>query len=146
MISISALLLLFRLCISFVIVNTARILHRFGIAKSFDPVVFINEGTFWTPELTARAERMTRNVVGIASLRWEHIVCDASLEEIIDFSPNLLYFFTTLSFEQVLLVAFVALFSLVITYERNKVAFDETRLWLASYQRKFLRLFGIGAI
>lgn len=91
-----------------------------------------------------RAEKMTTKVSRIAFAQWDYIVCDAPLAEVIEQIPTLLYFFTPLSFEQVFMVAWIAMFSLVVTYERNKRDIDAFRLKVASVFRKFLRMFGLG--
>lgn len=144
MITIVSFMMLFRLFLTTVVVKSAMVLEKLGFVKKFDYLLFVQEGTFFTQELSGRAQRMTKKVTGIAFAQWEYIVYDAPLAEVIEQFPSLLYFFTPLSFEHVALVAFIAMFSLVVTYERNKRDIDAARMRMASVFRKFLRLFGLG--
>ena len=144
MITIVSFMMLFRLFLTTVVVKSAKLLETVGFVGKFDYHLFVQEGTFFTQELSVRAQKMTQKVTRIAVGQWEYIVYDAPLAEVIERFPTLLYFFTPLSFEQVCLVAFIAMFSLVVTYERNKRDIDAFRMRVASMFRKFLRIFGLG--
>mmetsp|Transcript_946 Transcript_946/g.1157 ORF Transcript_946/g.1157 Transcript_946/m.1157 type:complete len:529 (-) Transcript_946:274-1860(-) len=123
--TVGAYLLTAQLLINSIVVNFTPILKQARLVnKEFSPMIFVNEGTFFTPELTDRAASATLRMATYSFERWNLIVYEGSPNRILVSLRYISYFFTPLDLSTMIFIAYVSLFSVVVTYERNKIYLD----------------------